>query len=161
MDTVYSKQTKKTTLLVLTERKGRGECIIKMKSRTENEVKRALDRLERILTPKGFREIFKTITCDNGGEFADPNLIEKACINKKIPRTVLYYCHPYSSWERGSNENNNRFIRRWIKKGEDFGDYSDEEIQEIQDWVNDYPRRIFDGMSANQFSQSFHNPIHK
>lgn len=89
MDTVYSQQTKKATLLVLTERKGRGECIIKMKSRTESEVKRALDRLERTLTPKCFREIFKTITCDNGSEFADPSLIEKSCINKKIPRTAF------------------------------------------------------------------------
>ena len=59
-------------------------------------------------------------------------------------RTEIYYCHPYSSWERGSNENNNRLVRRHIPKGEDFDPVTDEEVAYIEKWINDYPRRLFD-----------------
>ena len=59
-------------------------------------------------------------------------------------RTFVFYCHPYSSWERGSNENNNRLIRRHIPKGEDFDGRQDAEIEYIEKWINDYPRGIFD-----------------
>ena len=55
----------------------------------------------------------------------------------------MYYCHPYSSYERGSNENNNKLIRRKIPKGIDFDDKSEEEIAKVERWVNEYPRGIF------------------
>ncbi|MDR2042853.1 MAG: IS30 family transposase [Clostridium sp.] len=61
----------------------------------------------------------------------------------------MYYAHPYSSWERGSNENANGIIRRFFPKGTDFGKVSIAKIQAVEDWMNDYPRRILDGISAN------------
>lgn len=147
MDTVYSSRDDLTCLLVLSERKSRDELIFKIKDRTAKSVIRALDQYERKIGSPAFREKFKTITCDNGMEFADWQSIERSCRTKKN-RTTVYFCHPYCSGERGTNENSNRFIRRWIPKGDDIGLYSKAEIQAIQDWMNHYPRRQFDGLSA-------------
>lgn len=147
MDTVYSSHDDKTCLLVLTERMKREELIFQIPDRTSQSVVHMLDRYERKIGCKAFREKFKTITCDNGMEFADWQGIEKS-IRNKTPRTVTYFCHPYSSSERGSNENQNRFIRRWIPKGDDIGLYAPQEIQFIQDWLNNYPRKMFGGRSA-------------
>ena len=147
MDTVYSSRDDLTCLLVLSERKSRDELIFKIKDRTAKSVIRALDQYERKIGSPAFREKFKTITCDNGMEFADWQSIERSCRTKN-KRTTVYFCHPYCSGERGTNENSNRFIRRWIPKGDDIGLYSKAEIQAIQDWMNHYPRRQFNGLSA-------------
>ena len=90
-----------------------------------------------------FYKLFKTITVDNGTEFADCEGIERSCVYPGKKRTKVYYCHPYASCERGSNENGNRMIRRKIPKGTSINGYSEEEIQQIEDWVNEYPRRMF------------------
>ena len=58
-------------------------------------------------------------------------------------RTNIYYCHAYSSWERGSNENQNKLVRRKIPKGSDFDNKSAEDISNIEHWINHYPRKIF------------------
>ena len=65
-------------------------------------------------------------------------------------RTKIYYCHPYSSWERGSNEVANKMIRRKIPKGENFDAKTQKEIKDIENWINDYPRRIFGYKTARQ-----------
>lgn len=74
--------------------------------------------------------------------------MEKSCLRKK-KRTIIYYAHPYCSGERGTNENNNRMIRRWIPKGTVIDDISKEFIQHIQDWLNNYPRAMFDYKSSS------------
>lgn len=155
MDTVYSSHDDKACLLVLSERMARREIIIKTKDRTSTSILNGLNRLERRMGAPAFRKTFKTITCDNGMEFSDCQAIEKSNLNKG-DRTNLYFCHPYCSGERGTNENINRMIRRWIPKGDDIGLYSDAEIRQIQDWINDYPRKIFGGLSSNEFL-SLHN----
>lgn len=149
MDTVYSSKDDLTCLLVLSERMTREEIIFQIKDRTALSVIKALDRYERQIGSPAFREKFKTITCDNGMEFADWVSIERSSRNKSN-RTIVYFCHPYSSSERGTNENINRMIRRWIPKGDDIGLYSPEEIQAIQDWINEYPRKIHKGRSTNE-----------
>lgn len=67
--------------------------------------------------------------------------------------TMIYFAHSYSSWERGSNENQNRMIRRFVPKGSDIANFSDEDIQEIEDWMNNYPRKILGYRTANQVAQ--------
>jgi len=74
---------------------------------------------KRTLGTGAFRTVFKSITADNGTEFLDAESMEKSAFSKKM-RTQMFYAHPYSSWERGSNENGNRIIRRFIAK-ERFG----------------------------------------
>lgn len=152
MDTVYSSKDDLTCLLVLTERMTRKEKVLKILNRTASSVVKALDRLERKMGAPAFRKTFKTITCDNGMEFTDIAGIERSKLNKR-PRTVLYFAHPYCSGERGSNENQNRLIRRWIPKGDDIGLYSDVEIQQIEDWINNLPRKMFGGMSSLEYEK--------
>jgi transposase, IS30 family len=148
MDTVVGKQGTKTVLLVLSERVTREELIFKIPSKSQAAVVKELDKLERKIG-KSFPEKFKTITCDNGGENLDFEGIERSARNSEN-RTKVYYAHPYSSWERGTNENTNKIIRRFIPKGVDISSFSDKEIKQIQHWINNYPRRILGGLSANR-----------
>lgn len=102
MDTVYSrKKSSKKTLLVLTERKSRVPIMELMPDQTLGSVVAALDRIERRFGSRRFRLIFRTITVDNGSEFADVEMLERSALTKGR-RTKIYYCHPYSSYERGS-----------------------------------------------------------
>ncbi|MEW4413412.1 IS30 family transposase [Clostridium sp. AN503] len=151
MDTVVGKQGgTKDCLLVLTERKTRYEYIIKIPDKTQVSVVKALDDLEHIYGYDSFRDCFKTITMDNGVEFLDMIGIERSCLEKGKQRTEVYYCHPYCSFERGSNENQNKFVRRWIPKGEDISQFDNDYIQRMQEWINDYPRKLFDWKSARE-----------
>ncbi len=149
MDTVYSAKTSsKKALLVLTERKTRWEIIIMIPNRKAETVVKALDALERRYGAVNFRKIFRSITVDNGSEFAMSDGIERSVINKTMPRTKVYFCHPYSSWERGSNENQNLMIRRKHPKGTDFAKVTKAEIEATAQWINNYPRRILGYMSS-------------
>ena len=137
-----------TVLLVLSERSRREEIIIKMPAKTQESVISSLDMIERKYG-KTFKEKFKTITVDNGCEFLDYKGIERSVKNKGNKRTDLYYAHPYSSWERGTNENINKLIRRFIPKGTDIGKISKVRIKYIENWINNYPRKIFGYKSSN------------
>lgn len=148
MDTVVSCKKDAARLLVLTERMFRQEIIIKMPDGTTQSVVRSLDRLERKLGSRMFRRIFRTITVDNGSEFADCEGMERSCLTKR-ERTHIYYCHPYSAFERGSNENANILIRRWLPKGTKLSEVSQAEIKQIQIWMNNYPRMVLGGRCAN------------
>ncbi len=156
LDTVVGGQKKgKACLLVFTERATRTELIRKIPNKKSESVIKALDKIERELGAKKFRENFKTITMDNGVEFLNHEKIEKSCINKKMPRTTTYYCHPFASCERGSNENANKLIRRFIPKGEPIENYDEDFIKYIEHWINNYPRKIFNGKSALQKREEF------
>ena len=151
MDSVIGKRgVSKNVLLVLTERKTRDEIIFKLPDHTDEAVVAALDRLERKYGADMFKQIFKTITVDNGSEFADVNGLERSILEEGEKRTHLYYCHPYSSWERGTNEVTNKMVRRKVPKGTNFDDKTDEEIGEIENWINGYPRRIHGCRSAGE-----------
>lgn len=147
MDTVVGRQGSKSALLVLTERLSRFEIIMKLKDRTQKSVISALDKLEKEYKDK-FSLIFKSITVDNGVEFLDMAGLEKSVYDKLSKRTTIYYAHPYCSWERGSNENNNKLIRKFIKKKTDIKNFSSSYIKKIQDWINNYPRKLFNYKSA-------------
>lgn len=142
MDSVIGRSGKsKNTLLVLTERKTRAEIIFKLPNHTDEAVVAAVDRLERKWGGQ-FSKVFRTITVDNGSEFADVEGLERSVLHEGERRTHVYYCHPYSSWERGTNEVTNKMVRRKVPKGTNFDSKTDEEVQEIEDWINNYPRRI-------------------
>ena len=149
-DTVYSGKNKsRKALLTLAERMTRKEIIIQIPNRKAETVVKALDALERKWGAPDFRAVFKSVTVDNGTEFADADGMEKSCINKTIPRTKIYYAHPYSSWERGTNENGNGMIRRKHPKGTNFAEVSKAELTETEEWINNYPRRILGYKSSN------------
>lgn len=134
-DSVLGKREKGETLFVLTERKTRQNIVLRS-HKLAYETSDAFLNLK-----KQCPEIFKSITFDNGSEFSCFDQIERT-------GTDVYFCHPYSSWERGSNEKQNQMIRRKIKKGTRIENYSDAQIQAVQTWLNNYPREIFGWRSS-------------
>lgn len=150
MDLVVGKTGgSKAVLLTMTERTSRREIIRKLPNKTQGSVIQALDKIERQIGRCQFQKTFKTITVDNGSEFLNSSEMERSCLSRKKARTMVYYAHPYSAYERGSNENLNRMIRRFIPKGSDIGQYTKKEIKRIESWLNNYPRKILD----------YHTPI--
>ena len=149
-DLVIGTKKRGSVLFTLTERKTREEIIVKIPGKKAEYVAKALDLIERKYK-KIFYDKFKTITFDNGGEFRNWKALEKSYDNRrKKVRTQIYYAHPYRSGERGSNENANRLIRRFIPKGIDITPISEEFIQKIEDWINNYPRAMFNYKSTNE-----------
>ena len=142
-------------LMVLTERQTRQEIIEKIPNKKSESVIKGLDRIERRFGVVNFRETFKTITTDNGPEFADYKRIEESFTGSKIPRTSQYYCDAYCSWQRGSNEVANKFIRRFLPKGTSFKGIKRTLIKKIQKFINKYPRKMFDyGNSDELFREN-------
>ena len=156
MDTVIGKQRTKPILLVLSERKTRYEMIIKLPDKTTKSVISAINQIERKYKNK-FPEIFKTITVDNGVEFSNSHGIQQSALRKSV-RTKLFYCHPYSSYERGTNENINKMIRRFFPKGTDFRREPPGYIRAVETWINNYPREILNYQSATAM---FQHELHK
>jgi transposase, IS30 family len=151
-DTVKGLQGSKSGLFTLSERKSKEEIILKVQQATQEAIQEAIDGLE---TKYGdhFKVKFKSITFDNGVEFLGWKSLEISLLKPEERRTMIYFAHSYSSWERGTNENQNRMIRRFVPKGANIGDFSDEDIQEIEDWMNNYPRKILGYKTANQVAE--------
>ena len=123
---VGSRGGSKECLLTLIERKSRIYLSFKIKNKKSNSVIEMLNNIESIITPEKFKNIFKTITFDNGTEFRDFEKMETS-INK-TKRCHIFYANPYHSWERGSNENGNKMMRKYFPKGTDFSAISEKAI---------------------------------
>lgn len=121
-------------IMTITERKTRFEMIFKLKNKTAEEVVNKLNQIKDFMKIH-FNKIFKSITTDNGSEFSDFLGIIK---NTK---TQIYFCHPYCSGEKGTNERNNEIIRYFIPKSTLLENYSFEDINKITEWMNNYPRK--------------------
>lgn len=144
IDLVVGKQGTKPAILTLVERKTRKSLYVLIKNKTQKQVILAIKRLKRRIAGN-FDDVFKSITADNGGEFLDSEGIKKAAKCDDV-----YYAHPYSSWERGTNENGNRMLRRFIPKGINIGTITVKKLQQIEDWVNNYPRKILGYKTSNE-----------
>lgn len=149
LDTVVGSNAKKASsgnskscLLVATERSSRFEIIRKLPDRSSASVARALHDM--LYTEPFFRPL--SITSDNGTEFRS-----EACF-AAVPCS-WYFCDPYRSSQRGSNENANRLIRRWFPKGSSFDQVTPARIRELQHWINALPRKIHGFRTAFQVAQ--------
>lgn len=143
IDTVLGRQSdQEPVLLTLTERKTRFEYIIKINSKTVCAVNESLNQLKKKLSSH-FSYLFRTITSDNGSEFSELSNLFSA-------ETKVYFSHPYSSWERGTNENHNKMIRRFIEKGKKMSDVSQSRIRFIQQWMNNLPRKILNYLTPHE-----------
>ena len=129
----------KPSLLVLTERKTRMEITYLIPNQTTASVVSYLNKLE-YRFGKNFRRLFKTITVDNGSEFADVKGLQRSIYGGQ--RTTVYYCHPYRISERGTNERINREIRRKLPKGTNFNKLKQCDVDGVIAWVNAYPRQV-------------------
>ena len=121
----------KGAIVTLVERKSKVVLAKKISSKGSKEVENAIKEM---LAP--FMPISHTLTLDNGKEFANHEAISKALGIK------IYFAHPYSSWERGLNENTNGLIRQYWPKKTNFENVSDKEIQEVICKLNLRPRKI-------------------
>lgn len=135
IDSVLGKMLEdEPAIVVLTERKIRESLWLKVKDHTAESVDQALKELFAEYGDR-YREVFKTITADNGSEFANLSSLEKQGIG-------IYFTHPFSSCEKGTVECHNRMLRRFIPKGKSIKDYTADEILYFSDIINGLPRRI-------------------
>lgn len=137
MDSIIGKSKgNKQSLIVLTERKTRFEIVIRTSAKTSAATVAALDHI----IPQFPKGTFKTITVDNGSEFQDCHGMEHDPNGNK--RLTVYYCHPYTSSERGSNERNNRILRRHFPKGKSLNKVTQQQCDSAADALNTMPRKI-------------------
>ena len=129
IDTVLGKHGTGAIVTIL-ERKSRFYLARKVSSKSADAVTRAT--IEMLLPLK---DCVHTITADNGREFAGHEQIGAAL------DADIYFAHPYSSWERGANENANGLLRQYVKKGSDLRQVTDEYIQFAQSRINNRPRK--------------------
>jgi IS30 family transposase len=146
IDTVLGTRAKGAVLLTLTERKTRHEHILKIGQKTATCVKQALQALKQTYGPI-FSKVFKTITADNGSEFSE--------LSHALDDTnqQVYYAHPYTSSERGTNERHNGLIRRFIPKGKTIDDIDETLIAYVENWCNTLPRKILGYRSPSEAYQ--------
>lgn len=137
-DTVIGKNHKQA-LVTLVERKSRYVCIRKVSGKTANEVSRAMIAM---LAP--YNLAVKTITCDNGKEFAKHELVDEQL------GCQTFFARPYASWQRGTNENTNGLIRQYIAKNRRLETVTHEEVEMIQDKLNHRPRKVLGFKTPHQ-----------
>ena len=154
LDTVIS-TTKGThkCLMTLTERKTRFEIIGILEAKTKEEVILKFKKVKKYLN-QNISEIVKSITTDNGSEFSGfLDII-------KITGAKFYFCHPYASCEKGTNEKHNSIIRYFIPKSTLIENYTTEEINNICHWMNNYPRKILNYFTPKELlEKELNNPI--
>ena len=114
--------------------------LFKLSSKTFEYVLSQLKTLEGFLTKEVFSNLFKILLTDNGIEFYD---ITTIC--ESFPDINLFYCHPYSSYEKGEIENNHELLRRIIPKGVSLNIYTQEDFNLISSHVNSLRRKELDG----------------
>lgn len=154
-DLVLGKKTKDDeVLLTLCERKTRMFLVIKIPDKTADSVMAAFKELRKEYGAK-WDQIFKSITTDNGSEFAKLSDLEA------VSKTLVYYAHPYTSCDKGSVERHNGIIRRFIPKGERIDKYSIDDIFGIQMWCNSLPRKILNYSTPEELFDSEMDKIYQ
>jgi IS30 family transposase len=136
-DTVYGQDGYFVTLV---ERVSKVFLTMKVKNKTKKLVSLAIRKLL-----KPYQHICKTITFDNGGEFADHSVVANAL------KCKIYFAKPYQSWQRGLNENTNGLLRRYYPKGMKIGALSTQQIEQVQFIINIRPRKALDYLSPYEF----------
>jgi IS30 family transposase len=137
-DTIIGKN-RQSALLTLVERKTLYTIIVKISGKKADVL---ADNMIESVSP--IMDRFKTLTLDNGLEFSDHERIAKSLGLR------VYFAHPYSSWERGINENTNGLIRQYFPKGMDLNEITQEQIEFVMDRLNNRPRASRGNKSPNE-----------
>jgi IS30 family transposase len=130
----------KSAIGTIVDRKTRFLIIVKINNRKSKTVTQEF-AMHLNKQPKYLR---KTMTYDNGIEMANHKWLSE---NTGMD---IYFAHPYSSWERGTNENTNGLIRRFLPKGTDFNKISLERLKQIENNLNNRPRKVLGFKTPNQ-----------
>lgn len=131
---------KRTALGTLVERTTRTTLLVPLREKDAASVRRAYAHELRTLP----RELTRTLTCDQGKEMSEHR---QFTIDTGIQ---VYFAHPGSPWERGTNENTNGLIRQYFPKGTDFSKVSRREIKRVQRELNDRPRAVLDYLKPDE-----------
>lgn len=138
IDTIIGKNHKQAVVSIV-ERVSKKTVLKKVNTKTAELVcASTIDGL------KTFSTNVLTITSDNGSEFAYHEKISRAL------NAEFYFAHPYSSWERGLNENTNGLVRQYLKKGSDFSKVTDDTLLLITDKLNNRPRKSLNYATPNE-----------
>ena len=131
----------------LVERTTRMTFLVKLENQDAMIVRKAFTEEFRQL-PKGLK---RTLTYDQGSEMAQHKLFTKDT------EITVYFAHPHSPWERGSNENTNALIRQYFPRGTDFSKITENRLKEVQDELNDRPRKTLNWNTPHEkFSELLH-----
>ncbi|PAK21595.1 hypothetical protein CJJ23_01440 [Mycoplasmopsis agassizii] len=130
----------------LTERLSRKSFVIHVDSKKPQEIN---EKLSILINEENL--FVKSITVDNGLEFSKLNEVTQEL------KIMIYYCEPYASFQRGSNENWNGLIRRFYKKGTDFSFVSKNELKIVEDEINSMPREILGWKSSSEVYDYYMN----
>lgn len=141
MDFIVSGKGGAGYLLTVCDRRARKSFVRKLYPVTFDNLKLALIQIK-----KKFPEL-KSITTDNDLLLSQHNILSE------VLGVPIYFCHPYSSWEKGTIENLNKFIRRFIRKGSDIHTYSTAMIQRIEDLANNRFMKVLGYLTPNEFYQ--------
>lgn len=134
--------------------------IFKLDSKSQDEVNEKIKNLAKIFGKELTTKIFKILLTDNGSEFID---IDK--LTEILPNSNIFYCHPYSSYEKGNIENNHELIRRVIPKGISLKAYTEQDIEKLCCHVNSLYRESLNGkcpfdLIENYISKDILNKLH-
>ena len=154
IDTVVGhKAGRESVVLTLAEKVTDYYIALKIPGKNPESVRAALEVLYEEFGSEKFAEIFKTITADNGSEFAELSEIE-------VWGVTVYFAHPYSSWERPQNERLNRIFRRYVAKGKSIDSYSAEQILSFADEMNALPRRALGYCTPEELFDAFLDQVY-
>lgn len=135
IDSVLGRKTKDdNAILTLVERKTRYMLTLLLDDQTADSVNYAIEKLKKQFGIETFNQLFQSITADNGSEFSSLNSVLQG-------HTNVYFAHPYSSWERGTNERHNGLLRRFVPKGTPIANFSNAFIESLATQLNLLPRK--------------------
>ena len=135
------------------EKVTRNYIAIRIPERTKEGMEVAISQLKEQYGINHFSTVFKTMTADNGPEFTTFSNLESL-------GTKVYFAHPYSSWERPQNERHNGLLREFIPKGTSIEQYTDDDILDMADILNQRPRRILDYHSPADLFEAFLDEVY-
>lgn len=152
MDCVEGNKDGHKVLLTLTFRKTNLMLIFLLENQTQEEVLKVFSWLEEKLGTDRFKSLFEVILTDGGSEFSDREGMETSQDGKK-QRTIVFYCDPYSFWQKGCCEKNHEYIRYVRKKGSTFDDLDQKKMTILANHINSTKRDSLNGHSPFELSQ--------
>ena len=155
LDTVIGTQTSSKVLLTLIIVETNFMFIRLLDKKNIESVNKQFDIFKNKLGIKLYAKLFETVLTDNGSEFYDPLHIEiDYNTGEKIAN--VFYCKPYSSWQKGCIEKNHEFIRKVFPKGTNFDNFNDNIIFKLESNINNIPRKKFKGKSPYQLTNKLY-----
>lgn len=151
MDTVEGNKESIKVLLTIIIKDTKFMLIRLLDKKNVQSVNYQFDLFKKKLGIKLYSKVFRIVLTDNGSEFFDPLHIEYD-YETGVKKTNVFYCKPYSSWQKGTIEKNHKYIRDIFPKGTSFDDMTTEQIQKLEDTINNIPRDSLDGKTPYELT---------